>query len=100
MAGRGVLSYDGAGGFSEENVANAQGETTAVRQSVSRTDDGHYSLDEDGTGILAEGRLLLLVTRVSISGGKARAEESRFMVRDPVSINGAHFTGVVRRISD
>jgi hypothetical protein len=100
MAGLGVLHYDGAGGFSEDNVANAQGETIAVRQFVSGTDEGRYSVDDDGTGALAEGRLLLLITRVSISEGKGRAEEYRFMVRDPAPMTGAHFTGVVRRISD
>jgi len=100
MAGLGLLRYDGAGGFSEENVANAQGETIAVRQFVSGTDEGRYSVDEDGTGALAEGGLLLLITRASASEGKGQAEEYRFMVRDPVPTNGAHFTGVVRRISD
>ncbi|WP_089726783.1 hypothetical protein [Candidatus Thiosymbion oneisti] len=100
MAGFGVLRYDGSGEFSEENVSNAQGETVALRQFVPGTDAGRYTIADNGTGTLAGGGVLLLITRVSLSAGQARAEEYRFMVRAPVPINGAHFTGVVRRISD
>lgn len=100
MAGFGVLRYDGAGAFSEENIANAQGETIALRQFIQGTDAGRYHLDEDGTGTVAGGGVLLLITRTSLNEGKARAEEYRFLVRGSVPSNGAHFTGVVRRISD
>lgn len=100
MAGFGVLSYDGAGKFSEENVTNAQGATIATRQFMSGTDDGRYKVNADGTGTVAGGGVLFLITRVCVNEREALAEEYRFMVLDPVPSNGAHFTGVVRRISD
>jgi hypothetical protein len=100
VAGFGVLRYDGAGGFSEENVTNVQGETVAARQFVHGSDQGSYSVDVDGTGTVAGGGVRLLITRASVSDGIVRAEEYGFVVRDPVPTNGAHFTGVVRRISD
>jgi hypothetical protein len=100
VAGFGVLCYDGGGHFTEENVANVQGDTVAVRQFVNGTDQGNYSVDVDGTGTVAGGGVMFVITRASMHEGNARAEEYRFMVRDPVPMNGAHFTGVVRRISD
>lgn len=100
MAGFGVIRYDGGGGFSEENVANVQGETIVARQFVGGTDQGSYSLEADGTGSLAGGGVLFVITRVSTTDGQARAQEYRFLLRGPVPANGAYFTGVVRRISD
>ncbi|MFZ0256494.1 MAG: hypothetical protein WAN46_12830 [Gammaproteobacteria bacterium] len=100
VAGFGVLSYDGAGGFSEENVANVQGETIAARQFVNGTDQGRYTVDVDGTGTVAGGGVLLVITRATIVDGVARSDEYSFMARSIVPTNGAYFTGVVRRISD
>jgi len=100
MAGLGVLTYDGAGGFSEENVANVQGETIGVRQFANGTDQGRFAVDGDGLGSVADGGVLFVITRATILDGVARADEYSFMVRNLVPANGAHFTGVVRRISD
>lgn len=100
MAGLGVLAYDGAGGFAEENVANVQGEAIGVRQFVNGTDQGRFAVNGDGVGSVADGGVLLVITRATIVDGVARADEYSFMGRDLVPTNGAHFTGVVRRISD
>lgn len=100
MAGLGVLTYDGTGGFSEENVANVQGETIGVRQFVNGTDQGRFAVNGDGVGTVADGGVMFVITRATVLDGVARADEYSFMVRNLVPANGAYFTGVVRRISD
>jgi hypothetical protein len=100
IAGFGVLTYDGAGGFSETNVANVQAESARSRQFVHGTDQGRYQVNADGTGSVAGGGVLFVVTRASPVGGMVRADEYAFMVRTLVPANGAHFTGVVKRIAD
>jgi hypothetical protein len=101
VAGFGVITYDGAGGFSESNIANVPGETIRERRFVGGTDQGAYAVNADGTGTVAGGGVLFVITRASQpASGPALALEYHFMVRNPVPANGAHFTGVVRRISD
>jgi hypothetical protein len=100
MAGFGVVTYDGAGGFSEANAANVQGDTIGSRRFVQGTDQGRYMVTADGTGTLADGGMLFVITRATVIAGIVRADEYSFMVRNVVPINGAHFTGVARRISD
>ena len=100
MAGFGVLTYDGAGGFSESNVANVQGDGIHIRQFVRGTDRGRYRVNADGTGWVADGGVMLVITQATAIGGIARADEYAFMTRALVPTNSAHFTGVVRRIAD
>ena len=101
VAGFGVITYDGAGGFSESNIANVPGETIRERRFVGGTDQGAYAVNADGTGTVAGGGVIFVITRASQpASGPALALEYHFMVRNPVPANGAHFTGVVRRISD
>lgn len=101
LAGFGVIRYDGGGGFVETNVANAPGETIRERRFVTGSDRGRYVLNPDGTGTVADGNVLFVVSRASLQGeGPALAEEYCFMLRNLVPSNGAHFTGIVRRLSD
>lgn len=101
LAGFGVILYDGAGGFTETNVANTPGETIRERRFIAGSDQGHYLVNTDGTGTVADGNVLFVVTRATAREGEpALAEEYGFMLRNLVPTNGAHFTGVVRRITD
>jgi hypothetical protein len=100
MAGFGVLTYDGAGGFTEANVANIQGETVTIRRFVAGTDQGTYAVEPDGSGTVAGGGVMFVITRARVDGDVALALEYSFLVRDTVPVNGAHFTGSVRRISE
>jgi hypothetical protein len=100
MAGFGILTYDGAGGFTESNVANVQGDSIHTRHFVRGTDQGRYQVNPDGTGSVAGGSVLLVITRATVIGEIARADEYAFMTKALVPTNGAHFTGVVRRIAD
>ena len=100
MAGFGVLTYDGAGGFSESNVANVQGDSIHTRQFVRGTDWGRYRVNAVGTGWVADCGVVLVITQATVIGGIARADEYAFMTQALVPTNGAHFTGVVRRIAD
>jgi hypothetical protein len=101
VSGFGVIGYDGAGAFSESNVANVPGETVRERRFVAGSDQGTYVVNADGTGTVADGGVTFVITRaVRRDDGSALALEYHFMVRDLVPANGAHFTGIVRRISD
>jgi hypothetical protein len=100
MAGFGVVTYDGEGGFSETNVANAASTTFAARQFVRGEDSGRYVVEPDGTGSVADGGLRFVITRVRMTEGVALAEEYRFVLRDLVPATGSLFTGIVRRVSD
>lgn len=101
IGGFGVITYDGAGSFSESNVANVPGETIRERRFVTGSDRGAYLVNADGTGTVADGGVMFVVTRATTGeDGSVLALEYHFMVRNLVPVNGAHFTGVVRRISD
>jgi hypothetical protein len=101
VSGFGVIGYDGAGAFTESNVANVAGETVRDRRFVGGSDQGAYRVEPDGTGTVADGGVMFVITRaVRRDDGQALALEYHFMVRNLVPANGAHFTGIVRRISD
>lgn len=101
LAGLGVLAYDGAGGFSETNTANGQGDTIRTRRFVAGADRGRYVVNADGTGSVADGGVLFVITKAAKrDDGPALAEEYAFMLRDLVPGNGAFFTGIVRRIAE
>jgi hypothetical protein len=101
VSGFGVISYDGAGAFAENNIANVPGETVRDRRFVGGSDQGAYRVNPDGTGTVADGGVMFVITRaVRRDDGSALALEYHFMVRNLVPTNGAHFTGIVRRISD
>ncbi len=100
LGGLGVLLYDGAGGFSETNTSNVQGDTIRTRRFVAGADHGRYVVNADGTGTVADGGVLFVITKATRrDDGTALAEEYGFMLRDLVPANGAYFTGIVRRIS-
>ncbi len=99
-AGFGVLTYNGNGGFSESNIANVQGETFRDRQVITGSDQGIYAVHADGTGTVAGGGVVFVITRANIIDGIAIAEEYAFFVRDLVSATGILFTGITRRLSD
>lgn len=101
ISGFGVIRYDGAGSFSESNIANVPGDTIRDRRFVAGADQGAYVVNADGTGTVAGGGVMFVITRAARrDDGPALALEYQFMVRDVVPANGAHFTGIVRRISD
>jgi hypothetical protein len=101
VSGFGVISYDGAGAFTETNVANVPGDSVRERRFVGGSDQGAYLVNADGTGTVAGGGVMFVITRaVRRDDGQASALEYHFMVRNLVPANGAHFTGIVRRISD
>jgi hypothetical protein len=99
-AGFGALSYDGNGGFSEANMANVQGSTFRDRQIITGSDHGTYAVNPDGTGTVAGGGVVFVITRARLTDGVALAEEYAFVVRDPVPATGILFTGVTTRLSD
>jgi hypothetical protein len=99
-AGFGVLRYDGNGGFSESNIANVQGSSFRDRQVVSGSDTGKYAVNPDGTGTIAGGGVVFVVTRASVVGGVPVAEEYAFFVKDLVPTTGTLFTGITRKLSD
>ena len=99
-AGFGVLTYDGNGGFSELNVANVQGQSFRDRQLITRSDQGTYNVHADGTGVVADGGVVFVITRAAPKDGIAIAEEYAFFVRDLMPATGVLFTGVTKRLSD
>ncbi len=99
-AGFGVLSYDGRGGFSEANIANIQGESFRDRRVITGADHGSYVVHADGSGEVAEGGVLFMITRATLKDGLARAEEYAFFVRNLVPTAGVLFTGTARRVAD
>lgn len=100
VAGFGAVVYDGEGGFSEENVANVQGESFRDRRFVANADRGTYTVDSDGTGTVADGGVLLMITRARLLGDRTIADAYSFIVRDLAPVNGAQFTGTVKRLGD
>ena len=99
-AGFGVLTYDGNGGFSESNVANIQGQSFRDRQLITRSDQGTYDVHADGTGAVADGGVVFVITRATLNDGVAIAEEYAFFVRDLMPTTGGLFTGITKRLSD
>lgn len=100
VAGFGTVLYDGEGGFSEDNIANVQGDTFRARRFVTGTDRGTYTVNPDGTGTVAGGGVLFVITRARLAGDHCVAEEYSFLVPDLVPTNGAQFTGTVKRVGD
>ena len=99
-AGFGVLTYDGNGAFSESNIANIQGQSFRDRQVITGSDQGTYVVNPDGTGTIAGGGVVFVITRAKLTDGVAIAEEYAFFVRDLVPATGVLFTGVTRKLSD
>jgi hypothetical protein len=99
-AGFGVLSYDGHGGFSESNIANIQGDSFRDRRVVTGSDRGTYAVHADGTGEVAGGGVLFVITRATLSDGPAIAEEYAFFLRDLIPTTGVLFTGIAKRLGD
>lgn len=99
-AGFGVLTYDGNGGFSESNVANVQGQSFRDRQLVTGSDQGTYTVHADGTGVVAGGGVVFVITRATLNHGMPIAEEYAFFVRDLMPATGGLFTGITKRLSD
>ena len=99
-AGFGVLTYDGNGGFSESNVANVQGQSFRDRQLITRSDQGTYNVHADGTGMVADGGVVFVITRATLKDGVAIAEEYAFFVRELMPATGVLFTGITKRLSD
>ena len=79
-AGFGVLTYDGKGGFSESNLANVQGQSFRDRQLVTGSDQGTYTVHADGTGVVAGGGVVFVITRATLKDGVPIAEEYAFFV--------------------
>lgn len=99
-AGFGVLIYDGAGRFSETNITNVQAGSFRDRTFVTGADQGVYAVNADGTGTVANGGVVFVITRAEVVGGIRRALEYAFIVRDLVPATGSHVTGITRRRSD
>ena len=100
VAGFGAVVYDGEGGFSEQNIANVQGESFRERRFVTGADGGIYTVNPDGTGTVAGGGVLFVITRAHLLGEQLIADEYSFIVRDLVPTNGAQFIGTVKRLAD
>lgn len=100
VAGLGMLTYDGAGRFRETNISNVRGDSFRERRFVPGSDEGLYTVASDGTGTVADGGLLFVITRARGEGGLALAEEYAFFVRELVPTIGALVTGITRRVSD
>ena len=99
-AGFGVLTYDGNGGFAESNIANIQGQSFRERQLVTDSDHGTYTVHANGTGMVAGGGVVFVITRAKLTDEVAIAEEYAFFVRDLVPATGVLFTGITKRLSD
>jgi hypothetical protein len=99
-AGFGVVTYDGNGGFSESNLANVQGQSFRDRQIATGSDQGTYTVHADGTGMVAGGGVVFVITRAKLHDGVAMAEEYAFFVRDLMPATGVLFTGITKRLPD
>lgn len=101
IAGLGMLVYDGAGRFRETNVSNVRGDGFRERRFVPGSDEGSYTVAPDGTGTVAGGGLLFVITRARAGdGGLALAEEYAFFLRELVPTIGTLVAGTTRRVSD
>ncbi|QSQ22887.1 hypothetical protein JY651_48660 [Pyxidicoccus parkwayensis] len=99
-AGLGVLSYDGAGRFSESNVANVALGTLQERTFVSGSDEGAYAVEADGRGTVAGGGVLFVITRAEVVDGVRRALEYAFIAPGEAQASSAWATGLIVRRSD
>lgn len=99
-AGFGIITYDGNGGFVESNIANIQGETFRDRRFVMGSDQGRYAINPDGTGTVAGGGVIFVITKARMVDGLLIAEEYAFFVRELAPPTGVFFTGVTKRLSD
>jgi hypothetical protein len=99
-AGFGILTYDGNGGFSESNVSNVQVGSFRERVFVTGSDQGIYNVNANGTGTVAGGGVVFVITKAEVVNGIKRALEYSFIVADLVPANGSHFTGISKRRSD
>ena len=99
-AGFGVVTYDGKGGFSESNLATVQGQSFRDRQIVTGSDQGTYTVHADGTGVIADGGAVFVITRAKLNEGAAIAEEYAFFLRDLIPATGVLFIGTTKRLSD
>jgi hypothetical protein len=95
-----MLTYDGAGRFRETNLSNLRGDSFRERRFVPGSDEGPYAVAPDGTGTVASGGLLFVITRARAEGGLALAEEYSFFLRELVPTIGALVTGITRRVSN
>lgn len=99
-AGFGTVIYDGKGGFVESNIANIQGETFRDRRFVMGSDRGSYAINPDGTGTVAGGGVVFVITRARLVDDLRIAEEYVFFVRDLAPSTGVFFTGASKRLFD
>lgn len=99
-AGFGIITYDGNGGFVESNLANIQGETFRDRQFVMGSDQGRYAINPDGTGTVAGGGVVFVITQARRVDNLLIAEEYAFFVTELAPPTGVFFTGITRRRSD
>ena len=99
-AGFGVLRYDGTGGFSESNISNVQAGSFRERTIVTGSDQGVYAVNPNGTGTVANGGVVFVITKAEVVGDVKLALEYAFIVRDVMPTTGSHFTGVTKRRSD
>jgi hypothetical protein len=97
LAGVGVNAYDGESTFAEANVASVPGPQGRIF--VEGSDRGAFTMGPDGIGTVANGAVLNIIMRASVSDGLPLAEEYWFMMKS-VAPTGAHFTGFMRRLSD
>jgi hypothetical protein len=100
IAGFGAVVYDGEGGFSEDNISNVQGDTFRARRFVTGTDQGAYTVNPDGTGTVAGGGVVFVITQARLAGDHSIVEEYSFLVPELMPTNGAQFTGTVKRVTD
>ncbi|MEY2832144.1 MAG: hypothetical protein RLZZ574_1402 [Cyanobacteriota bacterium] len=98
-AGFGILTYDGNGGFSESNISNVQVGLFRERAFVTGSDQGIYTVNGNGTGTVAGGGVVFVITKAEVVNGIKRALEYAFIVADLVPTNGSHFTGISKRRS-
>lgn len=99
-AGFGILTYDGNDQFSESNISNVQTGSLSEREFVTGSDQGVYTVNANGTGTIAGGGVVFVITRAEVVNGIKRALEYAFIVRDLVPATGIHFTGITKRRSD
>jgi hypothetical protein len=100
-AGFGILTYDGNGQFAESNISNVQvAGSFRDRAVVEGSDRGIYAVNANGTGTVADGGVVFVITKAEVVNGIKRALEYAFIVADLVPANGIHFTGISKRRSD
>lgn len=99
-AGFGIVTYDGSDQFSESNISNIQTSSIRDRKFVVGSDRGVYTVNPNGTGTVASGGVVFVITKAEVVGGIKRAIEYAFIVSNLVPTTGIHFTGTAKRRSD